>query len=364
MTRISSAAGASRCNTVIAVADGLTATGAASVISGRAAVASVPVTHAMVSARSLSHVTGRGLLGELSTRRCPICGSADDRNVFASQRLDLAALDQYAFASRKRPEHMRLRLVTCPQCDLVYANPVPAPKALARAYESAAFDSAVEARFAAATYIQALGAVLDTLPDRDGALDIGTGEGAFLGELLDVGFTGVGGIEPSAEPVAAADPRVASLIRQSVFDAGVRPPESLSLVTCFQTIEHVPDPMVLVREAAALLKPGGVLALVCHNRRSPVNRALGLRSPIVDVEHQQLFSPKSVDWLLQSVGLVGVQHRPIANTYPLRYWTRLLPLPRRVGEGLDGGLQRVGVADRAIRLRVGNLLAWGTRPLR
>jgi SAM-dependent methyltransferase len=309
-------------------------------------------------------VTGGGLLGELSARSCPICESTDDSGVFAAQRLDLEALDQYAFASRKRPEHMRLRLVRCPRCDLVYANPIPAPEALARAYESAAFDSAIEARLAAATYIQALAPVIDTLADRAGALDIGTGEGAFLGELLDAGFSGIGGIEPSTEPIAAADPRVATLITQDVFGPRIRPPGSLSLITCFQTIEHVPDPMVLVRDAVAMLKPGGVLALVCHNRRAPVNRALGLRSPIVDVEHQQLFSPKSVDWLLQAAGLVDVAHRPIANTYPLRYWARLLPLPRRAGEWLDGALRRAGVADRTVKLRVGNLLAWGRRPPR
>lgn len=318
----------------------------------------------MVTARSLSPVTGGGFLGELTARSCPICGSTDDSDVFASQQLDLDLLDRYAFASRKRPEHMRLRLVRCPRCDLVYASPIPAPEALEQAYETAAFDSAVEARFAAATYICALGPVLAGLPDRDGALDIGTGEGAFLGELLDAGFSNVGGIEPSIEPIAAAEPRVAPLISKDVFHAGVRQPQSLSLITCFQTIEHVPDPAVLVRDAVKLLKPGGVLALVCHNRRSPVNRALGLRSPIVDVEHQQLFSPKSVHQLLNAAGLDNVSHGAIANTYPLRYWARLLPVPRRAGDLLEIGLRRMRIADRAIVLRVGNMLATGTRPRR
>ena len=259
---------------------------------------------------------------------------------------------------------MRLRLVRCPRCDLVYASPVPAAEALAAAYETAAFDSAVEARFAATTYIEALHPLLAALPDRAGALDIGTGEGAFLGELLDAGFTDVGGVEPSSEPVAAAAPRVAALIAHDVFHPGLRPAASLSLVTCFQTIEHVPDPAVLVRDAAGLLKPGGMLALVCHNRRSPVNRALGLRSPIVDVEHQQLFSPRSVESLLRSAGLVDVRLRPIANTYPLRYWARLFPLPRRASELLEDGLVRARVADRPVRLRVGNLLATARRPER
>lgn len=281
--------------------------------------------------------------------------------MFAAERLDSALPGRYTFASRKRPESLRLRLVCCPGCDVVYANPAPAAEMLARAYEEAAFDSATEARFAAQTYIAALGGLLGALPDRHGALDIGTGEGAFLGELLAAGFTGVGGVEPSKAPIAAAVTGVASLIEHDVFRPDVRPAGSLSLVTCFQTIEHVPDPAGLVADAARLLKPGGLLALVCHDRRAPVNRLLGLRSPILDVEHQQLFSPSSITRLLQGAGLVDIGYRTIRNRYPLRYWVRLLPLPPRAADLADRLLRRAS-GDRPVSLPVGNLLAFGRRP--
>ena len=302
-----------------------------------------------------------GVLGELTARACPVCGSTDDSQVFADQQLDTATLDRFAFASRKRPELMRLRLVCCPRCDLVYASPAPAADVLAEAYRNAAFDSRTEARLAARTYIEALQSLLASLHDRDGALDIGTGDGAFLGELIDAGFTAVRGIEPSTEPVAAAEPRVADLIEHDVFRPDVRPAASLSLVTCFQTIEHVPDPAVLVGDAAKLLKPGGVLALVCHDRRALVNRLLGLRSPIIDLEHQQLFSPESVTRLLEGAGLVDVGRRTIRNRYSLAYWARLLPLPPRAALVAERALARTGAGHRTLSLPVGNLLAWGRR---
>lgn len=302
-----------------------------------------------------------GTLGELTRRDCPTCGSADDSTVFAEQRLDPAALDESAFASRKRPEHMRLRLVECPDCGLVYASPVPAPESLRRAYEEAAFDSAEEARYAARTYARELAPVLDALPDRHGALDVGTGEGAFLGELLALGFDGVVGIEPSRAPIEAAPPAIRPLIEQGAFRAGVRPEGSLSLLTCFQTIEHVPDPTELVRDAVQMLKPGGVLAIVCHDRTAPVNRAMGLRSPIVDVEHLQLFSPASIEALLRRAGLHDVRQRRIRNRYPIRYWARLSPLPERPQRWLEAFLERSGLAGRPLTLPVGNLIAWGTR---
>lgn len=291
-----------------------------------------------------------------------MCGSTDDSRIFAAARFDTASLGRFAFASRKRPEHMRLRLVCCPRCDLVYASPVPSAEVLARAYEGAAFDSAAESQFAARTYGDALEPLWATLPDLDGALDIGTGDGAFLGKLLDAGFSSVGGVEPSTEPFEAADARLADLIEHDIFRSDVRPMGSLSLVTCLQTIEHVPCPTELVRDAARLLKPGGILAIVCHDRRAAVNRLLGLRSPIVDIEHQQLFSPASVTRLLRGAGLADVSHRTIRNRYPLRYWVRLLPLPPRGGELADHVLDRRGLGDRPVSVAVGNILAWGRRP--
>lgn len=306
-------------------------------------------------------VAKAGPLGELTERACPVCGSGDDSRLFATQRLDFDALDEHAFASRKRPEHMRLRLVECPVCDLAYASPVPAPEALARAYDEAAFDSAEEARHAAATYAHELRELLTALPERRGALDIGTGEGAFLGELLKLGFAEVGGVEPSRAPIEAADPALAPLIEHGMFAADTREPGSLSLVTCFQTIEHVPDPAQLVRDAAAQLRPGGVFAIVCHDRRAPLNRLLGMRSPIIDVEHMQLFSPRSVEELLRRAGLRDVGRRTIRNRYPLRYWARLLPLPGRLQGPLAAGLERGGLGRRPLSLGVGNMLAWGRR---
>lgn len=294
-------------------------------------------------------------------RSCPICGSTDDGEIFAEQHLDLTSLDEHAFASRKRPEHMRLRLVHCSGCDLVYASPAPSPDALAEAYEDAAFDSSEEARYAARSYAEQLQSLLPALPDRRGALDIGTGEGAFLAELLKLGFAEVAGVEPSSAPIAAADPDVSGLIEQGIFHPGIRPAGSMSLITCFQTIEHVPNPAELVRDAAALLKPGGILALVCHDRRAPMNRAMGLRSPIVDIEHLQLFSPCSVAELLRRAGLREVAQRSIRNRYPVRYWARLAPLPKRLHTMLSTTLERSRIADRPLTLPVGNLLAWGVR---
>ena len=296
-----------------------------------------------------------------AARSCPVCGASSGREV-APASIDAAALDEYAFASRKFPEYMHHRLVECPVCDLVYASPVPDAGGLDEAYEAAAFDSKEEAVYASRTYAGLVRALLPRLPESRSALDIGTGEGSLLEELLDLGFERVCGYEPSAAPLAAAAPRVRDLIVHDVFDARRAAADApYDLITCCMTIEHVPDPAQLCRDAHDLLAPGGALMLVCHDRRAPLNRALGLRSPIIDIEHLQLFSQASARALLGRTGFARVDARRFANRYPLHYWLKLAPVPRRAKGALVTGARRGRLRSLAFPLPVGNLAVIGYR---
>ncbi len=293
-------------------------------------------------------------------RTCPVCAH-DSTVVYAEARIDPKRLGEFAYASRKMPEYMHLRLMQCPQCDLVYANPVPAPSELESAYREAAYDSKVEAEYAAQTYAAQVRRFCDRLPDRVGTLDIGAGDGAFCGQLQKLGFTNIIGLEPSSAPIAAAEPSVKDCLKQEMFVPGRFEANSFSLVTCFQTIEHVPEPKVLCQEAARILKPGGALCLVGHNRRSLSCKILGRRSPIFDVEHLQLFSPESMRRLLTDSGLTDVVVRPIYNRYPLAYWARLFPFPRAIKDLLIKGLNATGIGRIPFPLPAGNMVAWGFR---
>ncbi len=297
----------------------------------------------------------------LEERACPLCGQTDRSRLFAESNIDCQGLDQFAFASRKSPEYMHHRLMLCQSCDLLYCSQIPRSESLHEAYQQAAFDSGTEAAYAAATYGRLIDRVLGRLPDRAGALDIGTGDGVLLQELLDRKFSGVVGIEPSAAPIAAASATVRPLIRKGVFVAGALPAESCSLVTCMQTIEHVPDPLSLCREAYQILKPGGALCLVGHNRLSLSARLLGRRSPIFDIEHLQLFSPQSFRELLTRAGFEAIEIFPFWNRYPLAYWFRLFPFPTPIKSRLIKILNFTKLGRIPVPLPAGNLVTIGFR---
>lgn len=300
---------------------------------------------------------------EMISRSCPLCGSSDSGRIFAEANFQMDRLDGFAFASRKLPEYMHYRLVDCPGCDLLYASPLPHADYLAQGYSEAAYDSGVEARFAAATYAGLLPGIAARLPDRHGALDIGAGDGAFLEHLLLHGFDRVLGVEPSKAPIAAASDRVRPLLREGLFSAADFEPESLALVTCFQTLEHVPDPGQLAREVYGLLKPGGAAYLICHNRRALSAQILGRKSPIFDIEHLQLFSPASARYLLDQAGFGSVRVVQLLNRYPLRYWLRLLPLPPGLKSRLIAALDRVGAGGVPVPMPAGNIAVLGYKPV-
>ena len=293
------------------------------------------------------------------TRACPLCASTDESRVFAEPNFDLAKLDAFAFASRKVPEYMHYRLVECPTCDVLYASPVPSADELSQAYHDAAFDSQEEARLAAATYGSFLPAIRERLPDTRGALDIGAGDGAFLAELLRAGFTDVVGVEPSTAPIESAAPEIKPLLKHALFKPEDYPASSFSLITCFQTLEHLTDPMEMCRSAQRLLKPGGALFVIAHDRRSFSARVLGMKSPIFDIEHLQLFSPGSARQLLERAGFANVDLHTVYNAYPLHYWAKLFPLPNPVKLPFVRALKKVRLGTIPLKIPAGNLAAIG-----
>src|SRR5262245_60558660 len=99
---------------------------------------------------------------------------------------------------------MHHRLIECLVCDVVYASPAPTAADLIGEYADAAFAASAESAYAGLTYGRLLASLQRRLPDLDGAIDIGAGDGAFLEVLLTQGFTRVVGFEPSRAPVAAA----------------------------------------------------------------------------------------------------------------------------------------------------------------
>ena len=299
------------------------------------------------------------LLAKLEARACPVCGAPSERaRLFLDRSIDVARITDASFASRKLPEYMSHRLVRCADCTTIYAVEGPSPEMLAAVYRDASYDSALEAEMAATTYARILAPHVALLPRRGALLEIGAGTGVLLARMAGAGFAERIGVEPSRAAIEAADAAVKPLIREGVFRASDFTPGSMSMICCFQTLEHVPDPRRLVEDALGLLEPGGMLALITHNADALLNRALGRRSPIIDIEHLQLFTPVNMRFLLGHAGYERVTIESFWNKYPLRYWLRLAPLPMK--QRALALAEATGLGALSVAANVGNILttAW------
>jgi len=288
---------------------------------------------------------------------CPACGDLGVPK-FAS-KIDAQLVSNSTFSSRKKPELMHYALSECKSCRSLFVGTRPSQVELANAYKSAAYVAEVESALAAKSYwreIRKLG-----LNKVDSLLDVGCNDGAFIAVVKRAGIERVIGVEPSEEAIKKAPDEVKQLISLGTLE-DVDFLEKFSMLTCFQTIEHLVDIRSFAQRARHLLNDGGTVVIICHNRNSLVNRILGQKSPIFDIEHLQILTKEGVIALLETSGFVNVDARPFSNTYPLRYWLLLAPIPRR----LKDWVEKRGNAwplSQLVRLPVGNLIVVGTNPI-
>jgi SAM-dependent methyltransferase len=297
----------------------------------------------------------------LEERPCPICKTSEHAVVFRESTYDESRWTQASFSSRKLPEYMHFRLLTCGTCGLTYGSPVASEETASQAYRGASFEAGAESADAARTYVSYL---RKQGFEPGSALDIGCGDGAFLRELRRLGFRDVVGVEPSEAPVRVAADDVRPLIRQEMFDGARFAENSFDLVTCFQTIEHVYEPRTLLEDILRILKPGGKVFLIGHDLGAFSARVMGEKSPIFDIEHVQLFNPQSVRFLLEQTGFRTVNVFSIRNAYALTYWVKLFPLPARVKRGLLASFKHPalrGAGAMRIPVPAGNMAIFGTK---
>ena len=101
-------------------------------------------------------------------------------------------------------------------------------------------------------------------------LDAACGEGYGSRLLANWGASEVVGVDISAEAIASAQQHFSSPnVKFIQNDAETLPRHfelnSFDLIVSFETIEHVQDPELFLRNIRDLLKPGGVVAISCPN---------------------------------------------------------------------------------------------------
>ena len=258
----------------------------------------------------------------MSHRDCPVCGSSGPTLLF------------------QKDGHP---MVACRACGCVYVGDDPAAIDFDALYGEAYYTGGSDAVFAdyvgqeAARRAHARRklAVLRTLPPRIARsgrlLDVGCAAGFFLAEAR-AHYT-VQGVELSTWSSAYARDRLHLPVHTGTLQDARLPADHYDVVTLWDVIEHVPEPVPLLAEAARVLRPGGRLVLTTGDWGSAYAQRRGADWHLMTPPwHLTMFSRATLQQAAARAGLQVVAWRsegvagdgPLWRNKPALLATRML----------------------------------------
>lgn len=130
----------------------------------------------------------------------------------------------------------------------------------------------------------------------------------------------------------------------------------VGLAVMVHVLDHLLDPLPLLTQIRAKLRPGGMLAIVTHNEASLLRRVLGRKWPPFCLQHPQLFSPATMKTVLERAGLERIEVTGSSNLFPSDF------LVRQGAQAVGVPLGKVPLPSFPVRLPLGNILTLARAP--
>ena len=200
------------------------------------------------------------------------------------------------------------RLCRCPDCGMIHADPIPTDKEITAYYASPYYDPYLDARQENGAAYEAWLDEIEKRSPRGGLLDVGCGIGLFLAAARGRGWD-VRGVEPSPWPAAFARGKTGVPVEACTLEDARFPGDRFDVVTLWSTLEHLPDPVAVLREVKRITRPGGAIWIGVPNTGSLEARLRGTRDHnLAKPEHLLHFTEATLRrFLARRIGLVDVE---------------------------------------------------------
>jgi 2-polyprenyl-3-methyl-5-hydroxy-6-metoxy-1,4-benzoquinol methylase len=237
-------------------------------------------------------------------RNCPGCGRNDFEVLFESNLGDSslrgATETVYMLWGQRHGRHVK-----CRRCRLIYVNPVENRSSMSEAYSQM---KTVDAAIIRESRLRATKSQLELVKKHNGGaylLDVGCGEGFFLFSASQLGYAAKG-VELSNDAAAYAKKEFGLDIETKAFEELRFPENHFDVVTLWQVLEHILCPLMVLKEAHRILKPGGMLVITTPDIEGIPARILRKRWWCITRLHINQFTTKTLTNIVGSAGFKGI----------------------------------------------------------
>ncbi|MCH9647238.1 MAG: class I SAM-dependent methyltransferase [Deltaproteobacteria bacterium] len=213
---------------------------------------------------------------------------------------------------------LTLSLVRCPDCGFIFAEGGELAKLLSlyEELEDSGYEEGQESRRLQMSWL--LKVLRKAAPEAKTLLDIGAGAGALIAEANLRGWK-TEGVEPSQALVATAQRLHSVGILQGTYPHPKLSGHRFDAVCLIDVIEHVPDPVALLRACAEGMESNGRLMVVTPDVGSLAAKILRHRWWHFRLAHVGYFDRRSLDRAAQAAGLHPIGFRRARWFFPVGY---------------------------------------------
>jgi 2-polyprenyl-3-methyl-5-hydroxy-6-metoxy-1,4-benzoquinol methylase len=245
-------------------------------------------------------------------RNCPVCGQNDFEVLFESNMKpdDFNVLFDYSMEGHDSREGVEGYLVPgkewgrhvrCKNCNLIYMNPMEKVSKTNEYYSKAKNTHAPTIRECYLRTAKSQVRLIQKYAGGTNLLDIGCAQGFFLFSASKAGYT-TKGIEISQDAAAYAIKEFGLDVEAKPFEELRFPENHFDVVTLWQVLEHVPYPLMMLKEVHRILKPGGLVVASTPNIGGIPAKILKKRWWDIKRLHLNQFTTETLANILQNAG--------------------------------------------------------------
>jgi len=289
--------------------------------------------------------------------RCNLCGADDAVVRYPCTIKQGEGGDWRAFRCTNSGYGRHHTIVQCRQCGLVYTDPRPDGHDIIETYQTVEDLLYIEEREGRVLTFEHHLKPLERLtgsPNGRLLLDVGCYTGVFVEIAAGHGWD-AWGVEPSRWAVGQAQARGLHVV-QGTLETADLPQATFDVVTMWDVIEHVTDPLRTLQQAYRLLKPGGLVVVHTIDIESPFARLMGARWPWLMEMHIYYFSRHTLRAMLEKCGFQVLSDRPQGRYLRLGYlMNRVAALIPPVGRPAEWLVTKLGLRGLAVPVNLGDL---------